>query len=90
MNKIEAKEKLRVINAYNQAQPIQHLSIEQEKKEYYDRLKKKEEIMNKSIEKNKGKERLIFLNSKQKFYKESAITEEMKIKEQEYWEEFAI
>lgn len=89
MNKIEAKEKFNMINRYNYAQPVQHLWITKEKELYNNRLRKRESKMLETLKKNKWVEKLIYMNHKRKFYKESSITPKM-IEKEEEWSEYLI
>lgn len=64
----------------------QDLAIE--KAIYEKQIKKRDEVLNKAKERVKKIEKMIFINHKQKFYKVSAITEEIKRAEEEWGEDF--
>lgn len=86
MNQKEAGEKLKIINNYNLAQPIQHLSLKQEKKLYAERLERREKTVQESKERVAKEPKTVWLNTLRKRLPVSEITTQMMEAEENFWE----
>lgn len=83
-DKKEAQEKFAKLTNYYASQPIQHISLKQEKLLYAERMERRKKMFAKAKKRLKQEPKTIFINSITKRVKLSDVSEDMIDREQDF------